>query len=146
LQKIGKGKMARKSPTQPKDLENSLKRALADYANLKKRVATDQLQFVKYSNQELLNKLLPVIDNLSRAQNYLKDEGLKLALNQFLNVLESEGVKKINNLNQEFDPVLAECVEMVIGKKNKVVEIIKSGYTYHDKILRPAQVKVGKGE
>jgi molecular chaperone GrpE (heat shock protein) len=37
-------------------------------------------------------------------------------------------------------------VEMVIGKKNKVVEIIKSGYTYHDKILRPAQVKVGKGE
>jgi molecular chaperone GrpE len=138
--------MAKKTAATEKNLENSLKRALADYANLKKRVANDQLQFVKYSNQELLNKLLPVVDDLKRAQDYLKDDGLNLALNQFLSVLESEGVKQMQLLNQDFDPQTAECVEMVEGKQNKIIEVVKMGYTYNDKVLRPAQVKVGKGD
>ncbi len=128
------------------DLENNLKRALADYQNLKKRSEAERQILAKFSASVVLAKLLPVLDDLSRAQAHLQDPGLDLAVKQFLAVLTEEGVKEMNLLNQPFNPELAECAEMVPGPKNQVMAVINQGYTLYDRILRPAKVKVGKGD
>ncbi|MEK7622878.1 MAG: nucleotide exchange factor GrpE [Patescibacteria group bacterium] len=128
------------------ELENNLKRALADYQNLKKRSEEERAILAKFSASVVLAKLLPVLDDLKRAQAHLQDPGLDLAVKQFLTVLVEEGVKEINLLNQPFNPQFAECTEMVPGPKNQVMEVINQGYTLYDRILRPAKVKVGKGD
>ena len=121
-----------------------LKRVMADYDNFKKRTARDQMEFVKYSNKELLEKLLPVLDDLERAQNHLKDEGLKLAITKLYETLKAEGLSELEVMGKNFDPTLAEATEIVDGPKDQVVEVVRIGYKLNDQILRPAQVKVGK--
>ena len=126
--------------------DSQLKRVLADYQNQKKRFEKQQQEFVKFANSTLIDKFLTVLDDLERAQYHLKDDGLALALKQFLTVLESESVKEINLKNSDFDPQTADCIEIVDGPKNKIIQIIKKGYTLNSKVLRPAQVRVGKGK
>lgn len=129
-----------KSPT-----KDQLKRALADYQNLKKRVEKEKLDYVKFATSSLIDKLLSVIDDLERADNHLKDKGLRLAIDQFRSILNLEGVKEIEVLGLEFDPQTSDCVELVKGSKNKIIEVTKKGYYLNEKVLRPAQVKVGQG-
>ncbi|PJC66062.1 nucleotide exchange factor GrpE [Candidatus Beckwithbacteria bacterium CG_4_9_14_0_2_um_filter_47_11] len=132
-----------KKNRQPQD--DQLKRALADYQNLTKRVEAERLEFVKYVLEQFLAKLLPVVDALEAASTHLKDQGLGLALQQLKTVLDEEGVKEMSLINQPFDPKTAECVEIIPGKKDQVVSVTQKGYLLNDKVLRPARVKVGKG-
>ncbi len=125
------------------DLENKWKRALADYANLEKRIEKEKEDFVKFANAQLLNKLLAVLDNLELAERHLKDKGLTLAGNRFREILKEEGVEEIEVLGRNFDPELMDAVETVDGPKNKVVEVVLKGYKLYGKVLRPAKVKVG---
>ena len=125
--------------------DDQLKRALADYQNLTKRVESERLEFVKYVLEQFLAKLMPVIDALEAAQTHLKDQGLNLAISQLKTVLTDEGVKEMDLLNQPFDPKLAECLEIVPGKKDLIISLAQKGYLLNDKVLRPARVKVGKG-
>jgi len=131
---------------QIEDLENRFKRALADYQNLEKRQASQKQDFIKFANESLLDKLLPLIDDLERAQNHLNDSGLSMILNQFLQILSSEGIAPIKTDNQPFDPKSMDCVEVVPGKKDHVINTVTKGYLYHDRILRPARVEVGSGQ
>ncbi len=124
------------------NLENQLKRTLADYQNLEKRVSDEKSEWVKMANKDLLLKLLPVFDTLNLAQRHIQDEGLILSIKQFLDVLKSVGVERINTQNQAFDPSLMEVVEKT-GEEGKVLEETRAGFTLFGKMLRPAQVKVG---
>lgn len=137
--------MKMKKLSQTQTLENQLKRTLADYQNLQKRVVADQQDFVKFSNAVLLTKLLPVLDDLVRAAAHLKDQGLQLAINQLKSVFDSEGVTELKLINTLFDPKTAECVELIPGKKDIIIEIVQTGYAFANRVLRPARVKVGKG-
>lgn len=128
------------------ELENNWKRALADYQNLEKRTVQEREKFVKWANATLIDKLLGVLDTLEKAVDHLKDKGLKLALDQFRIVLESEGLKEVKAVAEEFNPETMNAVEMVKGNKNKVIEVVLKGYMLNDKILRPAKVKVGRGK
>ena len=125
------------------DLENKWKRALADYANLEKRIEKEKEDFVKFANAQLLNKLLAVLNDLELAEKHLKDKGLTLAGNRFREILKEEGVEEIEVLGRNFDPELMDAVETVDGPKNKVVEVVLKGYKLYGKVLRPAKVKVG---
>lgn len=127
-----------------KNLENQLKRALADYQNLEKRVEENRLEWIKMANKQLLLRLLPGIDALLLAEKHTKDEGIKLSIKTILDVLEQEGVKKIETVGKSFDPSLMECTGVVKGLEGKVIEELKPGYLLHDKILRVAQVTVGR--
>lgn len=127
------------------DVKNQLKRALADYSNLQRRVEEDKKILVKFANARLLVKLLDILDILESVQKTLKDEGLHLSIKKFKEVLLSEGVQETNSQGKDFDPNLHEAVEVVSGDKNdKVVEVLTKGYSFEDKILRPARVKVSK--
>lgn len=124
------------------ELGDQLKRSLADYQNLEKRVSDEKSEWVKMANKDLLLKLLPVFDTLNLAQRHIQDEGLILSVKQFLDVLKSVGVERISTQNQTFDPSTMEVVEKK-GEKSKVIEETRAGFTLFGKVLRPAQVKVG---
>lgn len=124
--------------------ENLYKRALADYQNLEKRVRDDRGEWIKAANRELLSRLLPVLDTLEMANKHIDNQGLKLSVQQFLDALKNEGVDRIETIGKEFDPHCMECFETVEGKEGKVVEEVRAGFKLYEKVLRPAQVKVGK--
>jgi molecular chaperone GrpE len=126
------------------EAEGNYKRALADYQNLQKRVAEQRSDLILSANKDLLLRILSVLDTLILANKHVENEGLKVSINQFLDVLKAEGVTKIKTLGEEFDPHLMECVAIDKGDDNKVLEELREGYVLNDKVLRPAQVKVGK--
>jgi len=129
-----------------KDLESKWKRALADYANLEKRIAREKENFVKFSNAQLLENFLSILDDLELCQNHLKDQGLVLTINKFKDLLKNEGVEEIKAEGEEFNPHLMDAVETVAGPKNKVMGVSRKGYRWGDKVLRVAKVKVGGGQ
>lgn len=125
------------------EAEDSYKRALADYQNLQKRVADERRALIMTANRDLLLRILSVLDTLILANRHEENEGLKVSINQFLDVLKAEGVTKIETEGQEFNPELMEAIAIEEGEEGKVLEEIQAGYMLNDKLLRPAQVKVG---
>jgi len=119
-------------------------RALADYQNLERRVASQRIAESKFAAEAALRKLLPVADTLVRAREHIKDQGLELAVKEFWQVLKDEGLEKIEVVGKQFDPHEMECIEVVEGEENKVTEEILTGYKLQGKVIRPAKVKVGK--
>ncbi len=127
------------------ELETNYLRVLADFKNQERRFREQESLVVKMANAILIEKMLFVLDSLKLAQSHLKDQGLTMILDQFVKILESEGLKKIDTENKVFDPTTMDCSETVIGEKDKVVETISEGYYLYEKVLRPAKVKVGSG-
>ena len=119
-------------------------RALADYQNLEKR-SEDRVSVAhKYAAEMVLLRLLPVVDTFKKVQEHVHDAGFDLAYKELLTVLEEQGVEHIEVTGTPFDPHTMECIEVVDGDENKVIEETVSGFMFRGKILRVAQVKVGK--
>ena len=135
-----------KNENHRQNLENQLKRAVADYQNREKRIAMEKADWIRLSNKDLLLRLLPGLDSLILAQKHTQDEGVKIAIKHFLEILEQEGVKKIETEGKDFDPNLMEVVATREGDAGKVLEETRTGYALGDKVLRPAQVIVGGQE
>lgn len=131
---------------QLENLENQLKRALADYQNLEKRISQEKSSWVRSANKDLILRLLPGVDNLLLAEKHTNDEGVRLSIDHFLDILEKEGVEKIETEGLDFDPNLMEVVETRPGEDGRVLEEVKSGYKLFGEVIRPSQVVVGKGE
>lgn len=122
-----------------------LKRALADYANLEKRVATERELMEKLALVNLVLKFLPILDNLDKACKHLKDDGVLMVTKQFREVLTSVGVKEVGVVGEKFDPKFHEAVEVVEGGQDgKIVEVLAPGFGIDGQIIRPAKVKVEK--
>jgi molecular chaperone GrpE len=125
--------------------KNKYLRALADYQNFEKRIQGEKKQWIRSANKQLILKLLPFLDNLDKAEIFVKDNGLKMVKDHFCQMLKQENIEELNVLGKEFDPHTAEVVDLVKGEKeNIVVEVIRKGYRFYDTILRVAQVKVSK--
>jgi molecular chaperone GrpE len=134
-------------------LKGMLARALADYDNLSKRVDRERSDFGKIVSVGVIVKLLPVLDNLERAQEHLKDSGLAIALGEFKKVLSEEGLTEIKpEIGSEFDEQTMEAIEVVPGESNndevakaKVAEVVLIGWEYSDgTVVRHAKVKVSR--
>lgn len=120
-------------------------RALADYQNLEKRTREEHHQVRMFAGLVVIEKLLPVVDLLEKAEEHLKDQGLELALKELYSFYYSIGVEKIEVVGKLFDPHIMECSEVVEHiKDNEVIEEVRAGYTMHGKVIRVARVKVGK--
>jgi molecular chaperone GrpE len=130
-------------------LEEQLARAQADYENAKKRL---EKRFAHQFEQDMLaflRDLLPVLDNLERAiQHNPADtdaEGVKMTRQVFLSTLDKYGVKPTEVLGEPFDPELQEALGIVEDAEfppGSVAAVEQPGYTYRDKLLRPARVLV----
>lgn len=128
---------------QVNELDLKYKRALADYQNQEKRTVAARINAAKFANEQLLTSLLPVLDDLARAQAHLKDPGLGHILNTLQATLKDFGLASFSPQGEPFDPLTMECVEVVTGPKDQVVSVSQQGFKLEDKIIRPAKVTVG---
>ena len=135
-----------KTDARIEELENQVKRTLADYRNLENRVQNERGEWILKANKQLLLNILPVLDTLMIVAKHSKDQSLGLSVQQFLDILKKEGVVEIETLGANFDPNLMEGIATAEGENGKVIEELRTGYMLYDKVLRPAQVKVGKGK
>ncbi len=143
--------MIKKTDEQIEELQKQLDewkqkylRALADYQNLERRGREEKSEVHTYATEIILTRLLSVLDTFLKAGDHLKDAGLDLAIKQFLMIFVELGVERIDVLGKPFNPHEMECVEVVDGEEGKVIEEVLPGYQFRGKILRVAQVKVGK--
>ena len=129
--------------------------AAADFENFKKRTERDLRKMLSERRRALLERFLPVIDNLERALDSSGDDqalrnGLEQTLRGFRAVLEAEGVRAIDVEGKPFDPRLAEAIATVAAEDgvddDTVVSVSEKGYTLDDELLRPAKVTVAKRE
>ncbi|KUK84107.1 MAG: Protein GrpE [Microgenomates bacterium 39_6] len=127
-------------------LEEQLKRALADYDNLEKRINREKNNWINSANEALIDKLLFVFDDLERACQNISNPGLSMVRDQFWKILSNEGVEKIDSQGKNFNAQTMDAQELVPGEKEKVIEEISPGYLYQGKCLRPAKVKIGQGK
>lgn len=134
----------KKHDDEVEEWKNKYLRALADYQNLEKRTHTEKEETRKFAVQIFLARFLPVADTLAKAQQHLSDSGLGLALKELDALLSEFGVEKIETMGKAFNPHEMECIEVVAGNDNEVVNELLPGYRLHGKVLRVAQVKVGK--
>ena len=127
------------------EYKNKYLRAVADYQNLERRVSDQMDTITIRANKQILLELLDVIDDIERAEVFMKDEGMALVKSKIHSILEKRGVKHIVVSQTPYDPVVAECIEIVDGdKSNIVMKEIQKGYMIHDDILRIAKVAVSK--
>ncbi|MEN9938277.1 MAG: hypothetical protein RLZZ387_4856 [Chloroflexota bacterium] len=137
------------------EYKDSYLRATADYRNFKRRTEQERADLIRSASAGLLLKLLPVLDDLERAMQSVTPEveasawygGFKLIPQKLQTIVESEGVKPIEALGQDFDPNQHEAViyEAAPGQEGKVVAELQKGYVLRDRVLRPTMVKVGQG-
>lgn len=139
------------------DLEGQLKRAVADYRNLEKRVEEGRSQLSDWATNELILKILPSLDHLEMVVELGRDtlaqaegtkewyRGVELAVNQLKQTLREAGLEEIGS-DGEFDPMLHEAVDTEAGEENKIIKVAAKGYTLNGKVLRPAKVVVGRKE
>lgn len=120
-------------------------RALADYQNLERRVRLEQETIVYNAKVNVVLAFLPFLDNLEKAEIFVKDAGLRMIKDHFYQTLKELGIREIDILDKEFDPHLAEAIDIVEGEKDDiVVEIVRKGFMLGERVLRVAQVKVSK--
>ena len=136
-----KGKLA--------ELEDRYLRTLAEYDNFKKRSAKEKEDLYFASKADVIKKLLPVFDNLDRAQSSPDGEdyrkGVEMILGQFSDVLTSMELESIAKEGDPFDPNFHEAVfrEDKEGvPENTVTEVLQKGYAVGEKVIRHAMVKV----
>ena len=138
-----------------KELEDKNIRVTAEMINTVRRKEEENSRMMKYASEGLIMEILQVVDNFERAlsvtsdnkdiQNYQK--GFKMIYDNLINILNKEEVKEIECMGHEFDANLHQAVmtDHVEGKKdNEIIEVLQKGYTYKDKVIRPAMVKVNQ--
>ncbi len=133
------------------ELKEKYLRKMADMDNLKKRHEDEKEKLRKYAQKDLLSDLLEVIDNFDRAldsMNFESEEvadGIDMINRQLREVLEKHDAEPIEAKGESFDPNVHEAMmqeEDPDVKEERVKEVFQKGYTLHDRVLRPAQVKV----
>jgi len=151
---------ALKQQLEAKELEaksnyDRLLRQIAELDNFKKRASRERDEAIRFANEILARDLLPVIDNLERAVAHAAGggngkplvEGVEMVLRGLLDTLAKHGIAQISAVGQPFDPSRHEAmaqVESAEHEPNSIVEEHQKGYTYHDRLLRPALVTVAK--
>lgn len=132
-------------------------RLAADFDNYKKRTRQEQADQAQYATADLIARLLPAIDNLHRVLRSAEDldqkldegwlKGLQLTVQNLDEVLKSQGLEAIEAIGRPFDPSLHEAIgheETDEHPEDTVVDEIRRGYRLHDKVVRPALVKVSR--
>jgi len=138
-----------------KELKDKYLRVVAEFDNYRKRTEKEKKDIFQYGVENFILQLLPFDDIFESVLKQLETtssseaihQGLEMLRKEFTNLLNSLGVKKIESVGKSFDPVIHEASEVVKTTKfheGKIIEQERAGYFLHDKVLRPALVKVAK--
>ena len=141
---------------QIEELKNQQLYKMAEFDNFRKRVMQEKADLIKNGGAKFITTLLPIIDDMERAQQNMDEhedvaavkEGLSLIIDKFFKLMAQEGLKKMEVVGQPFDADLHEAIAMVPGQpddqKGKVMNCMMNGYTLNDKVIRYAKVAVAE--
>jgi molecular chaperone GrpE len=129
-------------------------RSQADLSNYMKRAEQEKAEIIEFANKTLILNLLPILDDFEKAFNSVPakltksswTEGMRLIYNKMKTTLEVQGLTEIKARGESFDPHLHEAAAQQEGEEDIVVEELRKGYRFKDKLLRPSVVVVGKEE
>lgn len=140
-----------------KSLQEKILRLNAEMQNMNRRFNEEKASIYKYDGEKLIKELLPIIDNFERAikldDDNLTDElskflsGFKMIYASLVSTLNAIDVKEIDCIGKPFDPNKMEAImttNIMEEEENVVVEVMQKGYTYNDKVIRVAMVKVNE--
>jgi molecular chaperone GrpE len=157
-------KMTKKEILQEiKDLQEESKknydlylRSQAEMENIKKRNKKEKEEWIRYSNENLIKQILPVIDNLEKAISHSHNEnplnalreGVELTLKGLKDNLVKSGLEEVKAQGERFDPCFHQAVSEQADEGVEagiILHELQKGYTLYDRLLRPAMVVVSKG-
>jgi molecular chaperone GrpE len=132
-------------------LKDQLLRKVAEFENYKKRIENDFASLARFSNEELILQLLPILDDLSRSLKAGKEQpefetfyrGVELIYTKFMRILQTQGVKEIDSVGKPFDVYYHDAMmEMprTDVPHHTIVEEVEKGYELHGKVIRHAKV------
>lgn len=131
-------------------------RLTADFENFKKRAARERSEAIKYANEALIEKLLPIVDNFEAALNAMNAPsadldsvrtGVSMIYSQIKTFLTENGAEEIDATGRQFDPNLHEAVSQQPSEEvpeGQVVQQMRKGYKLRERLIRPAMVVVAK--
>ena len=130
-------------------------RLYADFDNFKKRNAKERLELILTAGKDVIQDLLPILDDFERATKALENttdvaavkEGMSLIHNKLIKTLEAKGLKPIESIGQDFNVEKHEAITEIQAAPEmtgKVIDEVEKGYYLNDKIIRFAKVVVGK--
>ena len=156
--KSGKKLFGKKNKKDKKDekieeLTDRLTRQMAEFDNFRKRTEKEKSQMYEIGAKDIIEKMLPVVDNFERGLDAVKEEdkedpfiqGMEMVYKQLMTVLGELGVKPIEAVGKEFDPNLHNAVMHVEDEnfgENIIAEEFQKGYMYRDSVVRHSMVKV----
>ncbi|MCK5759726.1 MAG: nucleotide exchange factor GrpE [Candidatus Delongbacteria bacterium] len=137
------------------EYRDKLVRKAAEFENYKKRTSEEFLRLIETANENMITKLLPIIDDMNRFQTNYKSEmksedikkGIDLIFDKFMTILKSSGLEEIEVIGKEFNPELHEALLQVEDPKVKsdhIVDQHEKGYTLRNKVIRHSKVIVAK--
>ncbi len=149
-----KDKKEKKDPRDEKiaDLEDRVKRQMAEFENFRKRTDKEKSQMYDMGAKNVIEKILPVIDNFERGLESVPEgsdkafvDGMQMIYKQLSGELEKLGVKPIEAVGQPFDPNFHNAVMQTESEEYEsgtVAQELQKGYMYHDTLVRPSMVAV----
>ena len=134
-------------------MTDRLTRQMAEFDNFRKRTEKEKSQMYEIGAKDIIEKMLPVVDNFERGLDAVKEEdkedpfiqGMEMVYKQLMTVLGELGVKPIEAVGKEFDPNLHNAVMHVEDEnfgENIIAEEFQKGYMYRDSVVRHSMVKV----
>ena len=141
--------------TENSELQDKLLRKMAEFDNFRKRNEREYVEIITHANGNLVQKLLPVIDDLERSLNMSPHnkvtaefkKGIELIYSKFLKALEDTGLRRIESIGTEFDPDIHEAIMQLENSdvpSKHIIETFEKGYYFNDKVIRHAKVSVNK--
>ena len=136
-------------------MKENLLRTRADMENLRKRMAKEKQDMIKFANEGLISNLLPVLDNFQHAEEAAEKtsdlqsfkQGMDMIYQQMLKALNEAGLEKMNSMNKPFDPKYHDAIATGYDEnieENHVMDVVREGYILKDRVLRPAMVRVNR--
>lgn len=137
------------------EVQKAMLYKVAEFENYRKRTIKEKADLILNGGRKVLEALLPVADDLERAEINIANasevealkEGLQLVFQKFSKTLEGLGLKKMDAIGQDFSTDFHEAVAFVPGSdenKGKVIDCIQNGYLLNEQVLRYAKVAVGQ--
>ena len=142
-----------KKDEQIEELQDRVRRQMAEFDNFRKRTEKEKSQMYEVGAKDIIEKILPVVDNFERGLDAVPEEkkedpfiqGMEKVYKQFMTVLESVEVKPIEALGNQFDPNFHNAVMQVENdelESGTVAQELQKGYTYRDSVVRHSMVAV----
>jgi molecular chaperone GrpE len=137
-------------------LKDQLLRQIAEFDNYRKRTLKEKTELILGGGEKVLSALLPVLDDLDRAQQNIANaedvealrEGVDLIINKLITTLAAQGLKRMETNGQEFNTDFHEAIALLPVTdetlKNHIIDCVQAGYMLNDKVIRHAKVVVGQ--